>query len=82
MDPTQKKVTKASKRRRKNRVDSSNDSSEENMSIPNIEERESSFGIHKTTPEEEKKKSEMVLKHKIAAFDEDYAAFKPTIVFK
>lgn len=81
MDDRSKRTAKAGRRRRgKNRKDSGNDSSEESISTTVSSEKVASFhSMEKPSKEEEKKRTDMMYKHRLAAFDEDYATSLPTI---
>jgi len=80
IDENQKRKAKitGSKRRRKNHKESENESSEDSINTAAYEDKDS-MGIHKMTAEEEKKKNEMIYRHKLAVFDEDYNSFMPSI---
>ena len=84
VEEKQRKRIKASKRRRENKNlrDSGNDSSDEGLTSGSNVEDSNLQSIEPPTEEEVQRRRDMNYKFKLGAFDEDYAASMPTIVFK
>lgn len=81
-DGPKKKIITGKRRRGRNKKDTANESSEDISTTRETESFGNSTSLEPLSAEEEKIRSERLIKHKLSAFDEDYAIAHPTLILE